>query len=199
MHMALCVIKIKTNLILAEFNIEEKLTKATAIWIFNFLIFIVGSAILIHTGGNPYNLWIFMAVLLILNYVIVHHFPYRNLAGKIVFKNEGLEIKKKGTLTIKYDQISEFKLFYTLRRGVYYKHLDLGNNNRLEIKQKNETIIVFICIRTKKEEKKLKSLLLKLYEFGVNINESISDEKTYGLEFLNYKEIQEFKSKYLNK
>jgi hypothetical protein len=179
-----------------EFYIEEKRSKELPLWVANLIIFIIGSALWTSAGDILYFIF-FIFIWFILIYSILHWFPYRNLVGSILFKNDYIEInKRKESIRINHNDIQEIKLTYTLRKGLYLHHIDLGNNNIIEIKLSNDVLKYYLCIRGKREENLLKSALLKLYENKVNINESVLGDKTFGLEHLNYKEIQDFKAKY---
>jgi hypothetical protein len=180
-----------------EFDIETKRTKEWPLWIFNFIIFIIGSMMWIPTGGII-GLFIFLTIWLALSYSMLMLYPYFNLSGKLIFNEMNLEIQGNSNriALIPYNEIDCFKLNFTLRKGLYNRHIDLGNNNKVEIKAGAKTWTHFICIRNKKEEEKLKLAILKLYESKVKVDEAVFDKKTYGLNNLSYEQIQKFKAKY---
>ncbi|MCO5269055.1 MAG: hypothetical protein M9897_09195 [Brumimicrobium sp.] len=180
-----------------EFNIEVKRTRVWPLCLFFLFTFLIGSMVWILTG-SIFNLIVFLIILYSLSALIFIWYPYRNLVGKLIFHEENLKIpdNSNNTTIIPYNEIDYFKLNYSLRKGIYYRHIDLGNNNKVQIKTKDKIRIYYICIRNKQEEESLKSTIIKLYEKNVKVIESVFNIKTYGLKNLSYEEIQEFKKRY---
>ncbi len=182
-----------------EFNIEQRRTKELPLWIINYILFIIGSMLWIPTNDIQYFIY-FMFLWIIISYFILHIFPYLNLVGKLVFTYDQIEINKKHELiVIPFNEIEEFRIDYTGKKSFYYRRIDLGNNNKVKIKSDTGLHEYYLCIRNKNEERRLNSLMINLYEKGINISETVNDMKTYGLKCLKYNDVQLFKKMYLNK
>lgn len=180
-----------------QFDIEEKRTRELPIYLIALILFVIGSFILIPTGEPKYLITFFFCMA-VASYLLINYYPYGNIVGQMIFERDKIIIKSKTeTINIYHKEIEEFYLNYTLPRGIYYRRYDLGNNNKVKIKINGFSYDYFLCIRNKAAEKRLKSAMLGLYENRVKISESVFDLKSYGLEYLDYKEIQVFKQKYL--
>lgn len=129
--------------------------------------------------------------------------PEGQLIGKLIFTPDSLTFHQQIFTTsaikeIKID-INDFKGHKNWRKknGIFYTYtVDSGTESRIEINV-NGTIQGFhFQLTSKRHLDDLIAVLGHLYLKGINIKEYLHGGRTYLLQKLNYKEIQEFKKKY---
>ena len=76
--------------------------------------------------------------------------------------------------------------------------LSKGVNNRLTIKTDKDEIVLVFRIDSEAHLNSLADTLKELYRQKIPIKEALGNSRSYGLQHLNYKQIQEFKKKYIN-
>ncbi|MFZ1789526.1 MAG: hypothetical protein WAT92_14500 [Saprospiraceae bacterium] len=76
--------------------------------------------------------------------------------------------------------------------------LSQGVNNKIEFEIKGEKKSLQVQLKSKEELLYLSDLIKELYLARIAFVEKLKNSKSYGLEHLQYKEIQAFKKKYIN-